>query len=210
MSKLSLSAIALATSLAGGAFAETADFTGYSIGGSIGYGDFVSNDGSSFSGDDIEGDTQAATLGLQVGYNYALQNDWIIGAQLGVQFLGDVDNDGFSQKNAFEIDDTEIFNVRGIVGKAFTPDIFAYAAVGYESWEVDYTEFNSSGPDIPGSERLTGASIGIGAEYLLFDHQTIGAEVKYTEFESSESYGFDANSIAPDITQLIVSYNYRF
>jgi opacity protein-like surface antigen len=209
MLKISLSALALTTCLATNVFAETSDFTGYSIGGSLGYGDFVSNDGSSFIDGDIEGATQAATLGLQVGYNYGLQNDWIIGAQLGVQFLGDVDNDGFSSKNAFEIDDTEIFNVRGIAGKAFTPDIFAYAAVGYESWEVNYTEFDL-GPPETGSERLTGTSIGIGAEYLLFEHQTIGAEIKYTEFESTESYGFDENSIQPDITQLIVTYNYRF
>lgn len=136
------------------------DWSGFYVGGSLGYGD-VDADG-------VTGDFEGATFGGHAGYNYDL-GSIVLGAELEATGTNDFENDA----TGLELDNVLRAKVRaGYDAGAFLP----YVTGGYAQAEV-------SGDDDDGY------FYGVGVDYAFSDSITVGGEYLRHEFEDFNDGG---------------------
>lgn len=155
------------------------DWTGFYVGGSLGYAD-VDIDGT-------DGDFEGAVFGGHVGYNYDLGNI-VIGAELEAVGANDVTQDNGS----LELDSILRAKVRaGYDAGQFLPYITAGVA---------QAEFSGGGVDLEDD----GPFYGVGVDYAYTDEITIGAEYLRHDFDDFDG----GQDIEVDTFSLRVSYNF--
>lgn len=169
--------------------AQDIDWTGFYAGLQYGTGDADADFIGLASGDD---DFDA--LGVHVGYLHDM-GQWIIGAELDYNKLDWDSGD----------DDTDLIRLRGRVGYdmgRFQP----YVTLGIARASGDVRDEDLG--DFDYSE--TGFTYGIGAEYLIAERFSIGAEYTRTEFSDFMEDEVGVGGIDVDANLFQVRASYRF
>jgi len=161
------------------------DWTGFSGGVQLGYGDVDTNAGV---------DGEGALYGLRAYYDYDF-GTFILGG--GVQYdWADIDLDTGAGVTAATAENVLRVGLRAGFDSGRN---FYYATGGYAEADVDLAG--------GGSDDSDGYFVGLGYEVFLTDTVTAGAELLYHEFDSFDGAlaGTDA-----DATTASLSINYRF
>ncbi|ETX28406.1 outer membrane protein [Roseivivax isoporae] len=148
------------------------DFTGFSLGGQVGYGNIETED------PDLDGD--GGLYGLRSYYDYDM-GDVIVGG--GVQYdRGDIDLDGAT-------------DVEGIlrVGPRVGYDLNRNWIYGTAGYAKAYTD----GGGVGDSDGWFG---GVGYEVFLTDNVTAGAEVLYHKFSDFDASDLEADATTANIS----------
>ncbi|WP_109668355.1 outer membrane protein [Roseicyclus mahoneyensis] len=181
-----LAALSTAPALAGG-FAEpaqppvtiapapvapSANWTGFSVGGQLGYGD-VSTSGPSLGGNDY-------TYGLRAYYDYDFGN-FILGG--GLQY----DNTGIDLGGVTTLDSVTRLGLRAGVDLGQN---WVYGTAGL-------AQARTSNPAVGDSN---GWFAGAGYEVFVASNVTFGAELLYHEFDSFDLPGLEANATTASLS----------
>ena len=155
------------------------DWTGFYVGGSLGFGDLdVPN---------TTGDFEGTTFGGHVGYNYDLGNI-VIGGELEIVGTNDFTLDG----GDLELDSVLRAKARaGYDAGNYLP----YVTAGFAQATV-----STDGADLEDN----GLFYGVGLDFALSDTITIGGEVLRHEFDDFDGAG----DVTADTFGLRVSYNF--
>lgn len=158
----------------------TPDWTGFYVGGQIGYGDLDADNGTTSSS------VSGATYGLLAGYNYDFRNNFVLGAEVSYDW-SDISGSGI-----------EVDNLTTLKAKAgyTVGSSLLYATAGW-SW----ADASFAGNDYSDN----GWVAGVGVDYLLNPNWIVGAEVLYRDFSDFDGTGVDA-----DGTTFAVKAAYRF
>lgn len=152
------------------------DWTGFYVGGSLGYAD-VDDDAGTF-GDEFDG----LTYGAHAGYDYDF-GSFVLGSELEISGFDVADNN-----TATEIDSVARLKLRaGYDAGLFLPYITAGVA-----------QLNTSGAPL-GDASDTGAFYGIGMDYKMTDRIRVGAEVLQHEFDDYDGSGIDADALTAGV-----------
>ena len=161
------------------AVASGRDWSGFYVGGALGYADLESSD---ILNDDFSG----TTYGAFAGYNYDL-GSIVLGAELEGTFGDFNDGDG--------VDFDKVLRAKARAGYdagAFLPYLTAgYATGSVSAGEVDLED--------------DGYFYGAGVDYAFSDSITVGGEVLQHEFDNFEDTGADVDALT---ATLRVSYNF--
>lgn len=204
---------------------DSSSWTGAYIGVVGGYGwgdlDFSSN----VDPDDGSIDVEGFLLGGQLGYDHDFGNGLVLGV-VGDMSWSDMDGNtcieggipgvcvGAAAESYAEADIGWLGTIRARAGFA-TGSMLFYGTGGLAIADVDATVTNIAGLGDNYSDSNThfGWVIGAGAEFMVTENMTIGAEYLYVDL-GSENYNFGASGITAqsDITANIVraSLNFRF
>lgn len=196
--KILLAALAAAavTALAPAAAFATpqADWTGFYIGGNLGYGDGEASatdlDDWNDVGDTWDADMDGAIGGVQGGYDWRF-GQWVVGV-VGEASFSSIEGEGASSLSADTISEVEIQNMvslRARAGYVFSNNVFVYATAGVASIGIDATVHDRlttpGGGLTEGSEdnQQDGSVYGAGVEYALNDRWTIGGEFIHVDID---------------------------
>ena len=139
------------------------DWTGFYVGGSLGYAEGSEDDSTVFEDD-------GATYGIHAGYDYDFGN-FVLGAELELSGF-DVSDGGN------DIDSVSRAKLRaGYDAGAFLP----YLTVGVASLDI--------GGGLDAND--TGSFYGVGMDYMLNDRIRLGGEVLQHEFGNFDNTGLD-------------------
>jgi outer membrane immunogenic protein len=145
----------------------------------------------------------SAFAGAQIGYNWQLQQSWVVGLEADVSFSGDSRNLGVVLAEG-PITDTVTSTrgldwfgtLRGRVGYLFTPAVLTYATGGlaYGRTRNNFTQ-SITGPGPVGAFTLTntapsvstGWTVGGGIEYAIDPKWSIKLEYDYLAFKDGVS-----------------------
>ncbi len=156
-----LSAITLATTLAA-APAMATDWTGFYVGGQLGYSDVET---SSASGDDV-------SFGIQAGYDHQFSNNMVLGGEVAYSY-----SDTSLSRGQGDFKDS--IALKGRLGYAHNDFLF-YGTAGIVRGEVDGGSINSSD---------NGVVYGVGMEYMISQQVSLGFEVLQSEYDSFGNSG---------------------
>jgi len=149
-----------------------ADWTGFYVGGSLGYAD-IDDDAATF-GDQFDG----LTYGAYAGYDYDF-GSLVVGGELEISGFDVVDN-----STATQIDSVARLKVRaGYDAGVFLPYVTAGVA-----------QLKTSGAPL-GDVDDTGAFYGVGVDYRLTDRIRVGGEVLQHEFDDYAASGINADAL---------------
>ncbi|MFZ5961987.1 outer membrane protein [Thalassococcus sp. BH17M4-6] len=156
------------------------DFTGFSLGGQLGFGKVDTDDAAELDGD-------GGLYGLRAYYDYDFGN-YVLGG--GLQYdEADIDLDGVATVD-------KVVRLGGRGGYNYGDNLF-YGTAGLAR------AITEDGSASVGDSN--GYFVGLGAERFVTDNVTIGTEVVYHKFDDFELDGLEANA-----TTANVSVNYRF
>ena len=142
----------------------TRDWTGFYVGGQLGYLNLNTN---------LTGSNDEFIGGIFAGYDYDL-GDWVIGAGLDNDFASaDIDGTPVELEN--------VFRVRGRLGYKIGEGLL-YGTAGYAVADTN----------ILGSDD--GYFIGAGYEHFVTQNVTIGGEILYHDFNNFNSSGIDVEA----------------
>ncbi|GFE66648.1 outer membrane protein [Litoreibacter roseus] len=156
------------------------DWTGFSVGAQLSYGDVETDGAADLDGDDF-------LYGLRAYYDYDFGN-FVVGG--GIQYdRADIDLD----------DVAAIDSVLRIGARVGIPSgrNFYYGTAGYARADTDDGTLSVGSSD--------GYFVGAGYEVFLTEQITAGAELLYHEFDD-----FDVDDLEAEATTLGLSVNYRF
>lgn len=181
-----------------GAFTDTVRTTAGADAFSTGFcgGQFNTNAAPGGCRKDDDTDTE---FGVRIGYDYQFAGNWVVGGLLEYSQLQLQDSVtafsitpaayGFNRK----LRDTFAARVRG--GYAFGPTL-VYATGGYAQGDVRHsfrtTNTVNAFPE-SGGGKAKGYQLGLGAEYKVMEHWTIGAEFLRTSLDDDD-YGVRATN----------------
>lgn len=152
------------------------DWTGFYVGGSLGYAD-VGDDAATF-GDQFDG----LTYGVHAGYDYDF-GTFVLGGELELSGFDVVDNN-----TATEIDSVTRLKVRaGYDAGAFLP----YATAGV-------AQLNTSGAPL-GDVDDDGIFYGLGVDYQMSNGLRVGGEVLQHEFDDYAGSGINADALTAGV-----------
>ncbi|MDQ0510560.1 outer membrane protein [Ancylobacter amanitiformis] len=202
-------------------------WTGFYVGGNLGYawGDmdysYSVSAMSLYYGDSASLSPDGITGGVQVGYNYQFDNNWVIGAEADFQWADLSDSAGGSNlfygplSSLVAIGGTQYSigskvewfgTVRARLGYAWDRLlVYGTGGVAYGSVDTDvavsgsltgYTMATTQGT----SQTQWGWTVGGGAEYALTDNWTIRAEYLYVDLGSQVVYSVTDPVIAGGVT----------
>ncbi len=157
------------------------DWTGFYVGGQLGYGD-VDTDGAATVGGD------GGFGGLHAGYNWDFGN-FVVGPQVDYDWA-EIELDA----GAGDIENVARLRMRA--GYDFGNGALAYGAVG--AAYADATILGNEQSD-------TGWLVGAGLAYDLGNNIVLGGDVTYHQFDD-----FDGTGIDVDVTTLSARISYRF
>lgn len=177
------------------AFAPQYNWTGFSVGAQLGYGEGEAE--TTIQGNDFEFDGDGELYGLRAYYDYDF-GSFILGA--GVQYDKiniEADNDALDSR----IDGDSILRL-GLRAGIDSGRNWYYATAGYARIEGEL-----EGPFAQDVDS-DGYFVGLGYEVFLTESITAGAEVLYHEFDDFDLDG--ASDTELDATTVSLSVNYRF
>ncbi len=190
-------------------------WTGFYIGGNVGYGwnspnfDYTAA-GLTYAYD--VGNADGVFGGLQVGYNYQFANNIVLGAEADLEFANmgtDTFLVGGPASGAFTSTSVDTFGtIRGRVGYAV--DRFLPYFTGGAAWAN--TSFTGPWGWTSESNTQWGWTIGGGAEYAITNNWTVKAEYLYLDF-GSQDYTFvggDSISTGFNMQTVKAGFNYKF
>ncbi|MEZ2218761.1 outer membrane protein [Rhizobium sp. RCC_161_2] len=181
------------------------------------------NGGGGFAGDDRyglhSGDTYLGNFGKikgsgffgggQIGYNYQLDPNWVIG--LEADFQGANIHDSVSSDGAHGSSKINWFGtVRPRVGYAYDNTLF-YATGGLAYGHFNYKGSLAGVGSFDDDKTKAGWVLGAGVEHAFTDHLTAKLEYQYVDFGKS-NVGGDAlwSKATPDFHSIRVGLNYKF
>lgn len=187
-------------------------WTGGYVGAQAGYlwGDGRLEDGAAFN----EPDPDGFIGGLYAGYNFQMQNNVVIGAEVDVVYA-DVDGTGQTIVGGVPIDqfvDQELNwsgAVRGRLGYALDR-FLPYVAGGVAFGDIDATVHTLGFPDASESASYVGWTIGGGLEYAFTDNLIGRAEYRYTDFGSETLDGDVVADMELETNEVRFGIAYKF
>ncbi|MBF9032350.1 outer membrane beta-barrel protein [Rhodobacterales bacterium HKCCE3408] len=157
------------------------DWTGFYVGGQLGFGDVNTDGAANVDGDGVLG-------GVHAGYNWDFGNV-VLGAEVDYD-TSDIELDG----GAGTIDDVARARLRA--GYDFGNGVLAYGALGGAY----------AGATIGGVEQEdTGWLAGAGVAYDMGNNWVVGGDVTYHQFDD-----FDGTGVDVDVTTATARVSYRF
>ncbi|MBB3609282.1 outer membrane protein [Rhizobium sp. BK602] len=179
----------------GGAFGGKDDFGLHS--GDVFLGKFGKLEGSGFFG------------GGQIGYNYQVDQNWVIG--LETDFQGGNIRDSLSNDGAHATSKVNWFGtLRPRVGYAYDNTLF-YGTGGLAYGHIDYKASLEGVGSFDESKTKAGWVLGAGVEHAFTDHLTAKLEYQYVDFGKFNAGGDDLWSKATvDFHSIRVGLNYKF
>lgn len=180
---------------AGGGFGGKDDVGFHSFGNYLGrYGKL---DGSGFLG------------GGQLGYNYQIDNNWVIG--LETDFQGADISDSFSNATASASSKIDWYGtLRPRIGFSYGDTLF-YGTGGLAYGHIKYKSSVTGVGSFDDDKTKVGWTVGAGAEHAFTDHVTAKLEYQYVDFGGNEM-GADVLSTkaSSDFHAIKVGLNYKF
>ncbi|HUQ36757.1 MAG TPA: outer membrane protein [Aestuariivirga sp.] len=204
---------------------DAPSWSGAYIGVVGGYGWGDADFSSNVDPDDGSIDVEGFLLGGQLGYDFDLGNGFVLGV-VGDMSWSDMDGDtcieggipgvcdGTPDDSYVEADIGWLGTIRARAGFA-TGSMLIYGTGGLAIADVEATVTNIAGlgDNYSDSNTQIGWVIGAGAEFMITENMTIGAEYLYADL-GSEDFEFGASGIEAesDLTVNIVraSLNLRF
>jgi outer membrane immunogenic protein len=209
--KRALLTFAAAMLMSGSAFAADViapepgfDWTGFYVGGNIGYAWGDSEADGLYDGGDIENgdfDPDGVIAGGQLGYNWQTDSNFVIGLEADLQWSDQhdrVDNPpGFDSEATADVDVNWFGTLRARAGIAVMDTLLLYATGGLAAGEVEYSVDDAGGVGSDSNSQW-GWTAGAGAEWALSDRFTLKAEYLHVDlgkddFSPTGSSSFDAD-----------------
>jgi high affinity Mn2+ porin len=210
------------------------DWTGFYLGGHVGYALGGSNWSSTQAGVAAPAVTGAFDfsnaynfstgngsyfLGFQAGYDYMIASRWLFGIQTDISFPSFVGgNRTFSSVPTGIVNNLERVefsgNVLGRVGYAWDRTLF-YVAGGYAGGDVHAGAMNDTafGLSFPGSSSWqSGYAVGGGIEYAVTNNISVKGEYLFSQLDGKTYYAGspDAVKAGLDINTFKLGVNYKF
>jgi len=142
------------------------------------------------------GDVGGTAMGVFVGYNFALNNDWVAGAELAFSESYDIDN-----YSGVHIGD--VLDLKARLGKTFGKT-YAYGILGYSSADVDW----ASAPDYMQADG-SGVSYGLGVETSFGNNGFIGGEILRRNIDAKNADYYNGYKVK-DLTTISIRAGFRF
>lgn len=190
-----LAAVATMVVGAGTASAQNPMWTGFYVGGHVGYG---------WERGDGDGDLAGAVGGIQGGYNFQM-NQVLLGIEADYSFSGMsdkfTDSDGISVSG----DVNGLWSVRGRLGFMPMRELLVYATAGYGGFSIDVKA--TDGVDtIKAEGSFRGLVAGAGVEYLFTPNWIGRGEIL---FYNGNGRGL-ASGIDGDLAVVRAGLSYKF
>jgi outer membrane immunogenic protein len=185
-----------------GAFAQAKNFEGFTAGVN------VSSVGAStevnIAGDSANLGQQNVVPSIELGYNFALGNQFVLGLTGTYDFTK---TKGGSLTGNFQTESESHFSINLKPGFVVTPSTMIYATVGYNQMTGKVTG-NSITTE---SQNFTGIGYGLGAAMLVDKNVFIKVEFQQINYGSqSKTIGGEAISYKPNATVGTIGVGYKF
>ena len=206
-----------------GALPVTYDWTGFYVGGHVGYG-WAEKDWRDAFGLNVSSKPNGFLGGGQVGFNYQI-GQFVLGAEGDFSWSGinggtnTVGTVGAPLGNTFNTDVNWVSTLTGRAGLAF--DRWLVYGKGGVAWAND--QYNLTSPNLAllpafsGNETRFGWMVGAGVEYAFFDNWSAKVEYNYLDFHTSTLQFADTTqtfilntSIQQQLHLVKVGLNYRW
>lgn len=187
--------------------APAGNWTGFYLGGSIGYGwgKLDQKDVITSSSDDIKPDGFVG--GLQLGGDYQFSNNVVLGALVDVYYSSAKDT--YQGGDYTTESDLKYFGT-GRVRAGYAIDKFLPYVTGGFAWANNKIDDSDYGSD---SQTHFGWTVGAGVEYAVTQNWSVKVEYLYSDF-GSKTYTFPDSNSAYDVglksQTATVGVNYRF
>jgi len=201
--------------------APVSTWTGCYIGGNVGWARVQTkvefNDVSDFS---RSADGFAA--GGQIGCDYQFASNWVVGAQLMVDWT-DIEASRASALfpgNTIHAKLRGFGTVTGRLGYVVAPSFLLYGKFGWGAYRTDFAIQNASGVEIASANRRqNGFDVGVGGEWMIAPSWSLFVEWDHI-FASNNDFTFQTGAVtAPvitraeirrDLDKVLVGVNWRF
>ncbi|CAN7635308.1 porin family protein [Rhizobium rhizogenes] len=191
-------------------FTWTGFYVGVNGGGGFGvHDDYGLHSGDTFLGKFGKLEGSGFFGGGQIGYNYQVDPNWVVG--LEADFQGANINDSLSNDGARGSSKINWFGtVRPRVGYAYDTTLF-YATGGLAYGHIDYKGSLAGVGSFDEDKTKVGWVLGAGVEHAFTDHVTAKLEYQYIDFGKFNAGGDNLWSKAtPDFHSIRVGLNYKF
>jgi high affinity Mn2+ porin len=191
------------------------NWTGFYVGGHVGYGDGTLGSGTNplpLQGAVFPSTVTGGVGGFQLGYNHEFANRFVLGVEADATFTGPVDLP-LRPLAPFNSTIDYIGTVRGRIGYAFG-SWMPYLTGGFAWAHSDVKVNDASGNVIsePGQNQ-TGWTVGAGAEFALSGNWTAKLEYEYVDLSARTlglgDFGMPGVTIDPRIHLLKFGLNYQ-
>jgi outer membrane immunogenic protein len=189
------------------AYAAPFSWTGFYVGGHLGWGftDFNTGVGSA----DLDG----FLGGLQTGFNYQI-GQWVLGIEGDISWtdISESGSDGLGNGYSASLD--WLASITGRVGVAFDNALlYAKGGIAFADTSASVTLIAPFGPIPAGTytvdDTSTGWTLGAGLEYAFWDNWSAKIEYQYYSFETDDfAVGLDSDNA--DLHTVKFGVNYRF
>jgi high affinity Mn2+ porin len=210
------------------------DWTGFYLGGNLGYGFGNSNwsagpgaSGSFSISQPIDSFSESGSVlgGVQAGYNYMLPNRFLLGAEIDATFPGYQTLTGLSTGNianftspAFgpqSYTDTLLWSGSARLRLGYAPGDWLFYVTGGLAWAQDQWSLTQLSTGASGSTTgwRVGWAAGAGVEVPILPNWTARAEYLFSDFgRKTVAYGNGLQSTSADLalSELRVGVNYQF
>lgn len=137
----------------------------------------------------VKGSANGVVAGGQIGYNYQIDANWVIGAEADLQYAGLDTKKTFIGAQDIPVTVKNELNWFGTArvraGYAFD-NVLIYGTGGLAYGQVK-TKVSTGGTNLSGSETKFGWALGAGAEYALTQNWTLRAEYLYVDLGKAET-----------------------
>lgn len=195
------------------------DWTGFYVGGHVGYGDASFGPGTyplPEQGQILPHSATGFTGGYQLGYNRQLANRVVLGIEADSTFTSPTDGPALAQVPApYHTTIDYVGTVRGRIGYAF--DRFMPYVTGGFAW--GHTRINVNDGDgvtslFPVGHYQAGWTAGFGLEYAVSGNWTAKAEYEYVDLSRKtydlSGFGLGSVNVDPRVHLFKLGLNYQF
>ena len=198
MKTVSISFLALLSTLALTGAAHAESFDGPSVGVQAGWvQNKVRNPKTDLGVTTIDASKDSAVLGGYAGYDKSF-GKFVVGAEMGLNFgTSDTVSSG-AGVNRVMLDPKRSFDFTARAGYLVTPSTLVYARGGYTNDRVRTTLTSASGTT-SASEDRDGWLVGGGVERLITDHVSARLEYRYADLSNGDGK-YDRHQVLTGIT----------